>query len=162
MVANEASPDLRSNLQRSWAIFDQERLDSCSAGKAFRACLFGLCFFHSLLLTRRRFGQLGWSTWSCPYRFNAGDLGICANILELCLEASESVASGAPCGGAPWQELKFVFGEVIYGGYVTDFLDRRVITAYLEVSCERHTHVALIGLVWQLMCSWGGYAKQQR
>ncbi|CAM9284762.1 unnamed protein product, partial [Ectocarpus fasciculatus] len=73
-VANEAPADLRSNLQRSWAMFDQEKLDSCTAAKEFRACLFGLCFFHSLVLGRRRFGQLGWSR---SYGFAAGDLNIC-------------------------------------------------------------------------------------
>lgn len=126
-VANEAPTDLRSNLQRSWAMFDQEKLDSCTAAKEFRACLFGLCFFHSLVLGRRRFGQLGWSR---SYGFAAGDLNICANILHSYWEAAVS-ADGR---GAPWQELRYIFGEIMYGGHITDFFDRRVTTSYLEVS----------------------------
>lgn len=126
-VANEAPADLRSNLQRSWAMFDQEKLDSCTAAKEFRACLFGLCFFHSLVLGRRRFGQLGWSR---SYGFTTGDLTICANILQSYWEVAVSAAGR----GAPWQELRYIFGEIMYGGHITDFFDRRVIISYLEVS----------------------------
>ncbi|CAM9743060.1 unnamed protein product [Ectocarpus sp. 13 AM-2016] len=129
-VANEAPADLRSNLQRSWAMFDQEKLDSCTAAKEFRACLFGLCFFHSLVLGRRRFGQLGWSR---SYGFAAGDLNICANILHSYWEATVS-ADGR---GAPWQELRYIFGEIMYGGHITDFFDRRVTTSYLEEIFDR-------------------------
>lgn len=125
-VANEAPADLRSNLQRSWAMFDQEKLDSCTAATEYRACLFGLCFFHSLVLGRRRFGQLGWSR---SYGFSAGDLNICANILQSYWEVAVSAAGR----GAPWQELRYIFGEIMYGGHITDFFDRRVTISYLEV-----------------------------
>lgn len=107
-------------------MFDQEKLDSCTAAKEFRACLFGLCFFHSLVLGRRRFGQLGWSR---SYGFTAGDLNICANILQSYWEVAVSPAGR----GAPWQELRYIFGEIMYGGHITDFFDRRVTISYLEV-----------------------------
>lgn len=107
-------------------MFDQATLDSCTAPKEFRACLFGLCFFHSLVLGRRRFGQLGWSR---SYGFTAGDLRICAKILQSHWE--ESVAT--PGRGAPWRELQYIFGEIMYGGHITDFFDRRVTIAYIEV-----------------------------
>ncbi len=107
-------------------MFDQERLDSCTAAKEFRSCLFGLCFFHSLVLGRRRFGQLGWSR---SYGFSAGDLNICANVLQSYWE----VANSATGRGAPWQELRYIFGEIMYGGHITDFFDRRVTISYLEV-----------------------------
>lgn len=107
-------------------MFDQERLDSCTAAKEFRSCLFGLCFFHSLVLGRRRFGQLGWSR---SYGFSAGDLNICANVLQSYWE----VAVSATGREAPWQELRYIFGEIMYGGHITDFFDRRVTISYLEV-----------------------------
>lgn len=113
-------------------MFDQEKLDSCTAAKEFRACLFALCFFHSLVLGRRRFGQLGWSR---SYGFTSGDLSICANILQSYWEASVSVSGR----GAPWQELRYIFGEIMYGGHITDYFDRRVTTSYLEVRvCENY------------------------
>lgn len=120
-VANEAPADLRSNLRRAWAHFDQSRLDESSRPLEFRACLFGLCFFHAVVLGRRRFGPQGWSR---PYGFNSGDLTICANILQTYLENSP--------GSVPWKDLRYIFGEIMYGGHITDFWDRRVNNAYLS------------------------------
>lgn len=45
----------------------------------FKACLFGLCMFHSLIIGRKKFGSQGWSR---GYNFNDGDLKICADVLR--------------------------------------------------------------------------------
>jgi dynein heavy chain len=124
-VANEAPADLKSNLRRAWALFSQERLDGCSRPKEFRACLFGLVFFHSLMLGRKRFGQQGFSR---QYGFNAGDLTICANVLDSYLNAAVDAAA------VPWDDLRYIFGEIMYGGHITDFWDRRTDTTYLAVT----------------------------
>ena len=57
--------------------FSQDRLDSCLKTTEFKSCLFALCFFHAIVLGRRRFGTQGWSR---PYSFNTGDLVICSNV----------------------------------------------------------------------------------
>ncbi|CAM9207540.1 unnamed protein product [Chrysoparadoxa australica] len=124
-VANEASADLRSNFVRAWAAFDQDKLDSCAAPKEFKSCLFGLCFFHSLILGRRSFGQQGWSR---PYGFSMGDLTICANILSTYLETAAAEKTGVP-----WADLRYIFGEIMYGGHITDFWDRRTNSTYLKL-----------------------------
>jgi dynein heavy chain len=33
----------------------------------------------------------------------------------------------------PWDDLRYMFGEVFYGGHITDNMDRRCCTTYLEV-----------------------------
>jgi len=124
-VSNEAPADLKSNLLRAWATFNQERLDGCSKTKEFRSCLFGLCFFHSLMLGRKRFGPQGWSR---GYSFNIGDLSICADILTNYLNSSD------PKDGVPFQDLRYLFGEIMYGGHITDFWDRRTCQTYLDVT----------------------------
>lgn len=60
-VANEAPADIKSNLARAWANFTPQRIDSCNKPSQFKACLFSLCWFHSIVLGRRRFGSQGWS-----------------------------------------------------------------------------------------------------
>jgi dynein heavy chain len=123
-VSNEAPSDLKSNLTRAWGAFNQERLDACSKAKEFRSCLFGLCLFHSLMLGRKKFGSQGWSR---GYSFNTGDLTICADILQNYLNQGDGKTP------VPFQDLRYLFGEIMYGGHITDFWDRRTCSTYLDV-----------------------------
>lgn len=34
----------------------------------------------------------------------------------------------------PWDDLRYIFGEIMYGGHITDPWDRRTNNVYLEVS----------------------------
>ena len=120
-VANEAPADIQSNLIRAWDNFSQETIDSCSKPIEMKACLFSLCWFHAVVCGRRRFGQQGWSR---KYSFNTGDLMICSNVLSSYLDANPVV---------PWDDLRYIFGEIMYGGHITDAWDRRTCTTYLEV-----------------------------
>jgi len=79
----------------------------------FKALLFGLCMYHSLILGRTKFGSQGWSR---KYNFNDGDLRICGEILHNYLAAYEKV---------PYTDLQYLYGEVMYGGHITDNWDRR-------------------------------------
>jgi len=69
---------LKANLRRAYAHFDQKFLEKCKKQNEFKSCLFALCFFHSLVLGRKKFGAQGWSR---VYPFNNGDLTICADVL---------------------------------------------------------------------------------
>jgi hypothetical protein len=33
----------------------------------------------------------------------------------------------------PWEDLRYLFGEIMYGGHITDDWDRRLCKTYLEV-----------------------------
>jgi dynein heavy chain len=120
-VANEAPSDIKSNIMRGWANFSHDRIENCTKKDDFKACLFALCWFHSIVLGRRRFGQQGWSR---KYSFNTGDLTICANVLQAYLEANPVI---------PWDDLRYIFGEIMYGGHITDAWDRRTCNSYLSV-----------------------------
>ena len=58
-ISNEPPSDLEANLSRAWSTFSQERIEQSPKQDAFKACLFGLSFFHSVMLGRRRFGFQG-------------------------------------------------------------------------------------------------------
>jgi len=120
-VANEAPADLLSNLMRSWVNFSQERIDASSKPPEFKACLFTLVWYHSVICGRRRFGQQGWSR---KYSFNVGDLTVCANVLMDYINNNPTV---------PWDDLRYIFGEIMYGGHITDAWDRRTNNTYLAV-----------------------------
>ena len=53
-----------------------------------------------------------------------GDLTISVNVLYNYLEANSKV---------PWEDLRYLFGEIMYGGHITDDWDRRLCRTYLEV-----------------------------
>ena len=80
-VANEAASDLKSNIRKALSKFEQPHYDRAKTHKEneFKALLYGLCMFHSLILGRRKFGSQGWSR---KYNFNDGDLRICGDILH--------------------------------------------------------------------------------
>ena len=120
-VANEAPSDIQSNLIRSWDNFSQETIETCSKPREMKACLFSLCWFHAVVSGRRRFGQQGWSR---KYSFNTGDLIICSNVLKSYLDVNDDV---------PWDDLRYIFGEIMYGGHITDAWDRRTCNTYLKV-----------------------------
>ena len=123
-VANEPPSDLKSNLRQSYALFSQEVLDRSTKPEAHKPMLFALCFFHALVLGRRKFGFQGFSR---QYPFNNGDLTVCAAVLHNYLEGNPSV---------PFNDIRYNFGEIMYGGHITDEFDRRITNTYLEVLVE--------------------------
>jgi len=58
-VANEAPTDLKSNIRRAYAKFDEANFERAKSHKQneFKALLMGLCMYHSLILGRRKFGS---------------------------------------------------------------------------------------------------------
>jgi len=120
-VANEAPTDLKSNIRRAFSKFDESHFEKSKSHKhpEFKALLFGLCMFHSLILGRRKFGSQGWSR---KYNFNDGDLTICGDILHNYLAGYDLV---------PYADLQYLYGEIMYGGHITDDWDRRTNNTYL-------------------------------
>lgn len=58
-VSNEPPSDMKSNMRRAFAAFTPEaedRLSTATKRTAYKSILFGLCFYHSLLLGRKKFG----------------------------------------------------------------------------------------------------------
>ena len=50
----------------------------CDKEMAFRKAIFGLCWFHTLLIERKKFKSLGWNE---NYPFNDSDWKVCADTL---------------------------------------------------------------------------------
>uniref|UniRef100_A0A7S2PZ92 Dynein heavy chain C-terminal domain-containing protein n=3 Tax=Zooxanthella nutricula TaxID=1333877 RepID=A0A7S2PZ92_9DINO len=124
-VSDEAPTDLKSNLKRAYSKFSQDNIDNCLKPKEFKATLFALCFFHALISGRIKFGAQGWSK---KYPFNDGDLTICGQVLRNYLNNAENLGTDVP-----WPDLRYIFGEIMYGGHITDPWDRRVNNTYLLV-----------------------------
>nr|CAD7593189.1 unnamed protein product [Timema genevievae] len=119
-ITNEPPTGMMANLHKALDNFTQETLEMCTKEAEFKAILFSLCYFHAVVAERRKFGPQGWNK---VYPFNVGDLNICVNVLYNYLEANSKV---------PWEDLRYLFGEIMYGGHITDDWDRRLCISYLE------------------------------
>ncbi|CAF4785487.1 unnamed protein product [Rotaria sp. Silwood1] len=119
-ITNESHTGMLANLHKALDNFDQEILDSCSKDTQFKVILFALCYFHAVVSQRAKFGSIGWNR---KYPFSSGDLQICIDVLRNYLETNVKI---------PWEDLRYIFGEIMYGGHITDDWDRRLCRNYLE------------------------------
>ncbi|XP_063306953.1 dynein axonemal heavy chain 11 [Pelobates fuscus] len=119
-ITNEPPTGMIANLHAALYNFDQDTLEMCAREHEFKSILFSLCYFHACVAGRLRFGPQGWNR---SYPFNAGDLTICVNVLYNYLETNTKV---------PWEDLRYLFGEIMYGGHITDDWDRKLCHTYLE------------------------------
>ena len=119
-IVTEPSEGLKLNLRGSYAKIAQEELDSCSHS-AFPSLVFSLAFFHAVIQDRRKFGRIGWNV---SYDFNESDFRVSFRLLNLYL--------GKSSDDIPWTTLRYLIGEAMYGGRVSDECDRRVLSTYLR------------------------------
>uniref|UniRef100_A0A8C2C762 AAA+ ATPase domain-containing protein n=1 Tax=Cyprinus carpio TaxID=7962 RepID=A0A8C2C762_CYPCA len=119
-ITNEPPMGMHANLHKALDNFNQDTLEMCARENEFKSILFALCYFHAVVAERRKFGPQGWNR---SYPFNTGDLTISVNVLYNYLEANTKV---------PYDDLRYLFGEIMYGGHITDDWDRRLCRTYLE------------------------------
>lgn len=111
-VTNEPPAGMKAGLFRSYtSAVDVERLNRVES-KDWRTLVFALCFLHSSVQERRKFGAVG---WCIPYEFNAGDLEASLTFLEKHFFNSPSLS---------WPTIQYMICDVQYGGRITDDLDR--------------------------------------
>uniref|UniRef100_A0A1I8GGQ9 DHC_N2 domain-containing protein n=1 Tax=Macrostomum lignano TaxID=282301 RepID=A0A1I8GGQ9_9PLAT len=117
-VTNEPPKGLRNNIKRAFAEMSPEEFETNILGTDWKKIVFGICFFHGIILERKKFGPLG---WNIRYEFNDSDRQ-CAllNLKMFCAE-----------GEIPWDALIYITGEITYGGRVTDNWDQRCLRTIL-------------------------------
>ena len=164
-LTNEPPTGLKANLKRAYLNFNEAIWENSSKQGEFKTIIFALCFFHSVVCERRKFGpvriyhgnassrrgpcaavkwigmprppvacvlpsirpltvssayvQMGWNR---AYPFNPGDLKDSIAVANNYLEGGSTI---------PWDDLRYLFGEIFYGGHITDNYDRALCTAYL-------------------------------
>jgi dynein heavy chain len=96
-----------------------EDYERCSKLLQWKKLLFGLSFFHAVIQERKKFGPLGFNK---VYEWTETDFTVSVSYLRMFLNEQENV---------PWDALRFLTGEIIYGGRVTDDWDRRCMMSIL-------------------------------
>nr|KAF6302477.1 dynein axonemal heavy chain 14 [Pipistrellus kuhlii] len=102
----------------------EEGFERTDCGPCWKKLLFSLCFFHALISERRKYGVLGWNV---DYEFSPSDFEVAVRVLESALSGQQAV---------PWPKLRYLLGEVVYGGQVTDPWDQRCLRTLLLRFCN--------------------------
>ena len=123
-VVTEPPNGLKLNISSNYAKITDDTLNQCPH-KAFKPLVYVLAFFHAVVQERRKYGKVG---WNIPYDFNESDFATSLMLLNTYL----TKALKNKDKHIPWGSLRYLIGEVIYGGRVTDNYDRRILSTYLD------------------------------
>ncbi|XP_054907024.1 dynein axonemal heavy chain 2 isoform X1 [Poeciliopsis prolifica] len=124
-MTTEPPKGVKANMKRLYQLVTEAQFNRCTKSRLYKKLLYALCFFHSILLERKKFRQMG---WNIIYGFNDSDFEVSENLLCLYLDKYEEI---------PWDALKYLIAGVNYGGHVTDEWDRRLLTTYInDYFCE--------------------------
>ncbi|CAH1801914.1 unnamed protein product [Owenia fusiformis] len=123
-VVTEPPNGLKLNLRSTYFKISATALQECP-NPAFSSLVFVLAFFHAVVQERRKYGKIGWNV---PYDFNESDFRVCMQILNTYLTKSQEQGESK----IPWASLKYLVGEVMYGGRAIDDFDRRILRTYMD------------------------------
>jgi len=128
-VVTEPPDGLRLNMKGSYSRVRASTLNECPH-PLFKPLVFVLSWFHAVVQERRKYGKLGWNV---AYDFNESDYDSSLRLLAMYLAKAyaEDEAAGHGERRMPWESLRYLIGEVMYGGRVTDSFDRRTLSTYL-------------------------------
>ena len=128
-LTNEPPTGLKASFIRAFSNFSDEDVENCSRQSEYKAIIFALSYFHAVTLERKKFGVGNLPNassgigWNMNYPFKTGDLLCSASIAQNYLER---------CSTVPWADLKYMVGEIMYGGHIVEEWDRRLASSYLE------------------------------
>lgn len=80
-LTNEPPQGLKANMKRAFTFFSKEEIED--KDPKIKTILFGLCYFHSVMTERRKFGPKG---WNMMYPFSMGDLRDSSTVLNNYME----------------------------------------------------------------------------
>ena len=118
-ITNEPPAGLKANLKRSFRSFSKGDFEELE--QKTRGILFGLCHFHSVMIERKTFGPKG---FNMMYPFSIQDLLASAVVLRNYMESAPAKM--------PWDDLRYLIGEIMYGGHIVNDFDRLLCNCYLD------------------------------
>jgi len=122
-VVTEPPNGLKLNMRSTYFKIPQNVLNEC-VHPQFSPLVFVLAFFHAVVQERRKYGKIG---WNINYDFSESDFTVSVQVLSTYL--TKAVENNDP--NIPWASLKYLIGEVMYGGRAIDDYDRRILATYM-------------------------------
>jgi len=128
-VTTEPPKGIKANMMRMIHQMAEEGPTPMDQNRPYKKLLWCLCWFHSIIIERRRFKSLGWNVM---YDFNDSDFIICKDILIQRLEKSTLKTGQDASKVIPWNAIEYLIAEANYGGRVTDQCDRDLLLVYAK------------------------------
>jgi len=125
-VTTEPPKGIAAGMARTYStLVTQDFIEKVEPYDKWRNIVFAICFMHSIVYERRKFGPLG---FCIPYEFNSADLEasliFCENHMTNAFNNNLQIS---------WRAIRFIVCDVQYGGRITDDLDREMFNTYGEL-----------------------------
>lgn len=122
-VTTEPPDGLKAGISRTFnTMINQDFMEKVEPYDKWRSLIFAICFMHSIVQERRKFGPLG---FCIGYEFNNSDLEASLGYVDKHLTLA--MANNTQYS---FRAIQYMIAEVQYGGRITDGLDRELFATY--------------------------------
>jgi len=122
-VTTEPPDGLKAGISRTFnTMINQDFMEKVEPYDKWRSLIFAVCFMHSIVQERRKFGALG---FCIGYEFNNSDLEASLGYVDKHLTLA--MANNTQYS---FRAIQYMIAEVQYGGRITDGLDRELFATY--------------------------------
>jgi len=101
-----------------------EKLVDCKKPEKLPKLIFTLALFHSVTQERKKFGEIGFNK---RYDFNITDFDSSIQLIKSYINQLDPDYEDLP-----WEDIRYLIGDINYGGRITDDFDKITMQATLE------------------------------
>ncbi|OWF47212.1 Cytoplasmic dynein 1 heavy chain 1 [Mizuhopecten yessoensis] len=123
----EPPPGVSANLLRTFNTVPASRM--CKTPNERSRLYFLLAWLHAIVQERMRYTPLGWAK---KYEFTESDLRVACDMLDTWIDSVAMGRTNLPPNKVPWDAIKTLLSQCIYGGKIDNEFDQRLLTTFID------------------------------